>query len=328
MKIKRYFAENIRQAMQLVRDELGADAVIMSNRNVEGGVEIVAARDFDEQVIRANATTQGREVESDFFKQSKPERHSKSVDLPDFQAERKNLHVISSPRKKEEPVFSSSSAKRGIDQYTGYAEKVQLRGNPDAVKHSFTTEAAPKRAPSTPPSVMIKVPQKSAAKPQPQYSQQMPQRESMYREDYHREPPEPRYQQPIYREPQRETAPQRAAIMPEIRDTHTEVNNEAHELRQNFSTPTYTDEFDEFLNEATQETYVEPTYKLTQAESAAVAIAEMPKPVVVEEESVSEKLLLQVTKDLKSLRNTMDSKFSSINFANHSQNPNTTPVRS
>ena len=54
----------------------------------------------------------------------------------------------------------------------------------------------------------------------------------------------------------------------------------------------------------------------------------MPKPVVVEEESVSEKLLLQVTKDLKSLRNTMDSKFSSINFANHSQNPNTTPVRS
>ncbi|GDX84330.1 hypothetical protein LBMAG43_03720 [Methylococcaceae bacterium] len=328
MKIKRYFAENIRQAMQLVRDELGADAVIMSNRNVEGGVEIVAARDFDEQVIRANATTQGREVESDFFKQSKPERHSKSVDLPDFQAERKNLHVISSPRKKEEPVFSSSSAKRGIDQYTGYAEKVQLRGNPDAVKHSFTTEAAPKRAPSTPPSVMIKVPQKSAAKPQPQYSQQMPQRESMYREDYHREPPEPRYQQPIYREPQRETAPQRAAIMPKIRDTHTEVNNEAHELRQNFSTPTYTDEFDEFLNEAAQETYVEPTYKLTQAESAAVAIAEIPKPVVVEEESVSEKLLLQVTKDLKSLRNTMDSKFSSINFANHSQNPNTTPVRS
>ena len=327
MKIKRYFAENIRQAMQLVRDELGADAVIMSNRNVEGGVEIVAARDFDEQVIRANTTTQGREVESEFFKQSKPERISKSVDLPDFQAERKNLHVISSPRKKEEPVFTSSSAKRGIDQYTGYAEKVQLRGNPDVVKHSFTNQAASKHAASTSPSVMIKVPQKSAAKPQPQYSQQMPQRESMYREDYHREPPEPCYQQPIYREPQRETAPQRAAIMPKIRDTHTEVNNEAHELRQNFSAPTYTDEFDEFLNEAIQETYVESTYKLTQAK-AAVAIAEMPKPVVVEEESVSEKLLLQVTKDLKSLRNTMDSKFSSINFANHSQNPNTTTVRS
>ena len=59
MKIKRFFAENIRQAMQMVRDELGADAVIMSNRSVDGGVEIVAARDFDEQeVIRTTAPTQ------------------------------------------------------------------------------------------------------------------------------------------------------------------------------------------------------------------------------------------------------------------------------
>jgi flagellar biosynthetic protein FlhF len=328
MKIKRYFAENIRQAMQMVRDELGADAVIMSNRKVEGGVEIVAARDFDEQTVRSNVPAQGREVEPDFFKQSKPSRQIKTVDLPDFQAERNNLHVISSPRKKEEPVFSSSTAKRGIDQYTGYAEKVQLRGNPDAVKHSFTKEAAPTRttssAPSV-PSVMIKVPQKSAAKSQPQYSEQMPQRESMYREDYHREPPEPLYEQPMFREPQR------TAIMPQVRDTHAEVGQEAHELRQHFSataSDNYVDEFDEFLNEAAQETYTAPNYESTQAESAVVAMAEMPKTIVVEEESASEKLLLQVTKELKSLRNTMDSKFASINFANHSQNSNTTPVRS
>lgn len=51
MKIKRFFATDIRQAMKMVKDELGADAVIMSNRAVEGGIEIVAARDFDEQTI-------------------------------------------------------------------------------------------------------------------------------------------------------------------------------------------------------------------------------------------------------------------------------------
>jgi flagellar biosynthesis protein FlhF len=51
MKIKRFFAADIRQAMRMVKDELGADAVIMSNRAVEGGIEIVAARDFDEQSI-------------------------------------------------------------------------------------------------------------------------------------------------------------------------------------------------------------------------------------------------------------------------------------
>jgi flagellar biosynthesis protein FlhF len=51
MKIKRFFAADIRQAMRMVKDELGADAVIMSNRAVDGGIEIVAARDFDEQMI-------------------------------------------------------------------------------------------------------------------------------------------------------------------------------------------------------------------------------------------------------------------------------------
>lgn len=52
MKIKRYFAPDIRQAMRMVRDEQGPDAVILSNRRVEGGVEIVAALDFDEQALR------------------------------------------------------------------------------------------------------------------------------------------------------------------------------------------------------------------------------------------------------------------------------------
>ena len=51
MKIKRFFAADIRQAMRMVKDELGPDAVIMSNRAVDGGIEIVAARDFDEQMI-------------------------------------------------------------------------------------------------------------------------------------------------------------------------------------------------------------------------------------------------------------------------------------
>lgn len=51
MKIKRYFAPDIRQAMRMVKEEQGPDAVILSNRRVEGGVEIVAAHDFDEQAL-------------------------------------------------------------------------------------------------------------------------------------------------------------------------------------------------------------------------------------------------------------------------------------
>jgi flagellar biosynthesis protein FlhF len=55
MKIKRYFAPDIKQAIRMVREEQGPDAVILSNRNVDGGVEIVAARDFDEQAVMAQA---------------------------------------------------------------------------------------------------------------------------------------------------------------------------------------------------------------------------------------------------------------------------------
>ena len=51
MKIKRFFFLYIRQAMRMVKEELGADAVIMSNRTVDVGIEIVSARDFDEQLI-------------------------------------------------------------------------------------------------------------------------------------------------------------------------------------------------------------------------------------------------------------------------------------
>jgi flagellar biosynthesis protein FlhF len=47
MKIKRYFATDIRQAIRLVREELGPDAVILSNRTVDGGIEIVAAMDYE-----------------------------------------------------------------------------------------------------------------------------------------------------------------------------------------------------------------------------------------------------------------------------------------
>lgn len=51
MKIRRFFASDIRRAMRMVREELGSDAVILSNRSVDEGIEIVAARDFDEKIV-------------------------------------------------------------------------------------------------------------------------------------------------------------------------------------------------------------------------------------------------------------------------------------
>lgn len=123
MKIKRFFAADIRQAMRMVKEELGADAVIMSNRSVDGGVEIVAARDFDEQVIQKNLKQQQEE--------ELVAKRLKKYDLPEFAGDNKPVHVVSSPRKKGNEV--ENPVRRNIDQYLGYAEKVQL-GNANAQK--------------------------------------------------------------------------------------------------------------------------------------------------------------------------------------------------
>ncbi len=51
MKLKRFTAPDIRQAMTKVRAELGGDAVILSNRKTDDGIEIIAATDYDDAVL-------------------------------------------------------------------------------------------------------------------------------------------------------------------------------------------------------------------------------------------------------------------------------------
>ncbi|NOI28452.1 flagellar biosynthesis protein FlhF [Vibrio coralliilyticus] len=53
MKIKRFFAKDMRTALLQVKGELGDDAVIMSNKKVAGGVEIVAAVDNETAAARS-----------------------------------------------------------------------------------------------------------------------------------------------------------------------------------------------------------------------------------------------------------------------------------
>jgi len=145
MKIKRFFAADIRQAMRMVKEELGADAVIMSNRTVDGGIEIVAARDFDEQSIHNKLQEQLPE------QQEPPAHKTKKIVLPNFDAAKKRLQLLDSQRKQSATAFVSEQpvrshrfptdrdtsaipgSRRNIDQYVGYAEKMQLRGQPETI---------------------------------------------------------------------------------------------------------------------------------------------------------------------------------------------------
>ncbi len=51
MKIKRFFAVDMRQAIRQVREAQGPDAVILSSRSVDGGIEIISAIDFDQDLV-------------------------------------------------------------------------------------------------------------------------------------------------------------------------------------------------------------------------------------------------------------------------------------
>ncbi|MGB9670552.1 MAG: flagellar biosynthesis protein FlhF, partial [Halothiobacillaceae bacterium] len=53
MKIRRITAPDMRQAIRQVREELGADAVILSNKRTDEGVEIVAALDVEASLQQA-----------------------------------------------------------------------------------------------------------------------------------------------------------------------------------------------------------------------------------------------------------------------------------
>ena len=54
MKITRHAAPDMRQALRMVREQLGPDAVILSSKRTATGVEVTAAIDFDAQGVQAS----------------------------------------------------------------------------------------------------------------------------------------------------------------------------------------------------------------------------------------------------------------------------------
>jgi flagellar biosynthesis protein FlhF len=143
MKIKRFFAADIRQAMRMVKEELGADAVIMSNRAVEGGIEIVAARDFDEQTLQSKLQEQA------------PEPATKKLALPSFDAAKKRFQLLDSQRKTEAGAAAEQATRQNPDnKFPGQnfahasepGEKKIVLPNFDAAKRRLQLENERKNA--------------------------------------------------------------------------------------------------------------------------------------------------------------------------------------
>lgn len=104
MKIKRFVAKSMREAIRLVREEQGSDAVILSNRRVPGGVEVVAATDYD-AALAQQALRQHNAPDP----QPPPEKPTERAKRPDSQ-QRSTEHATSAAPVSEVAPASSELA--------------------------------------------------------------------------------------------------------------------------------------------------------------------------------------------------------------------------
>ncbi len=67
MNVRRFFAPTARDALRKVKDELGGDAIVLANRSIDGGVEIMAlpAGALDLPGRQAEAPTPAPQIEAD-----------------------------------------------------------------------------------------------------------------------------------------------------------------------------------------------------------------------------------------------------------------------
>lgn len=150
MKIKRYFASDIRQAIRRVRDEQGPDAVILSNRRVEGGVEIVAAIDYDESLFSASAS----EAAPTPTKAAAPAASRSDVGSSERALVDDHYHKSSAidrlaPREVQRAEFSSAAENQSATTHppTRSPSSSKPRVNPQSTKHTQSKPAVPGRSP-------------------------------------------------------------------------------------------------------------------------------------------------------------------------------------
>jgi flagellar biosynthesis protein FlhF len=104
MNIKRYVAPDMRRAIHMVRTEHGPDAVILSSESVEGGVEIIAAVDYDQALV-ARAFGQPAKAEN-----KASEEPTSAEAASSFRAEGKSATPAPEKTPPAPPVFAKTMA--------------------------------------------------------------------------------------------------------------------------------------------------------------------------------------------------------------------------
>ncbi|WP_394185225.1 flagellar biosynthesis protein FlhF [Pseudoalteromonas tetraodonis] len=151
MKIKRFFAKDMRTALKEVKEELGVDAVIMSNKKLANGVEIVAAVDYDKTATKPPEQPQSQPAASASFAHTEQSSHNFVKPEPQRAQPKPQAKVADSlqallerqsPRPRSAELASMFSHS-GIDTSGHYQEQELVQSRP---KNMFEREqSAPVR---------------------------------------------------------------------------------------------------------------------------------------------------------------------------------------
>jgi flagellar biosynthesis protein FlhF len=143
VKIRRFVAKDMRSALAQIKDELGVDAVIMSNKKVPEGVELMAAVDYSQSLPKTKPSNEftsktTREVSNDVVNISTA-CEAQNIEVPaDSLSALLNRQVQQPPRQKSalvnENVATDPIASQTLDNEENIEQ--QLRNFTERLRHS------------------------------------------------------------------------------------------------------------------------------------------------------------------------------------------------
>jgi len=128
MKVRRFTATSMQKALKTVRDEMGPDAVILSNHRVKGGVEIIVAQNYEPVSAKKAAP---------IFDSEQDDSHLPS---PTFSSQ-SSKKTITPPKPSSNPwPFLSEDERRDVEDQLKLQDQIEALQKQGAVNHSTEKE--------------------------------------------------------------------------------------------------------------------------------------------------------------------------------------------
>lgn len=154
MKIKRFFAPEMREAIKQVKDELGADAVILSNNKVDGGIELVAAIDYDEDAVHRSLNHNSNNNSADIRSTRQQSMNQQNVNQKPKAViqDRKKRPVLAKAKKQkmaekledsiQDDVISFSNHRAVTQNQEAVTQHVQAQGFSELLKQTTSNQSS------------------------------------------------------------------------------------------------------------------------------------------------------------------------------------------